>query len=130
MNIGNLIRAKRKAKGKTLVEIGDALRISDKTVWELEKQNRGTMAGLQRICDFLGLEWVGLASGRTLGARIWAERLKRGWTQEIVANKAGISRPGVIPLGWRYHPGIPGRHYRVLDGRHPRNPQHGICNPI
>jgi hypothetical protein len=37
---------------------------------------------------------------------------------------------GIIPLGWRYHPGIPGRHYPVLDGRHPRNPQHGICNPI
>jgi transcriptional regulator with XRE-family HTH domain len=95
MNVGDLIRAERKAKGKTLVEIGDALGISPNTVWELEKQNRGTMVGLQRICDFLGLEWVGLASGRTLGARIWAERLKSGWTQEIVANKAGISRPAV-----------------------------------
>ncbi len=33
MNIGNLIRVERKAKGETLVEIGDALGISDKSEW-------------------------------------------------------------------------------------------------
>jgi transcriptional regulator with XRE-family HTH domain len=95
MNVGDLIRGSRTSQGKTLRDIARALAISPNTVWELEKQNRGTMAGLQRICDFLGLEWVGLPPGRTLGARIWAERLKRGWTQEIVAKKAGISRPAV-----------------------------------
>jgi transcriptional regulator with XRE-family HTH domain len=96
MNIGNLIRVERKAKGKTLVEIGNALGISDKTVWELEKQNRGTMAGLERVCQYLGVEWVGLPPGHTLGTRIFAERVKRGWTQEILAKKAGISRPTIL----------------------------------
>ena len=83
MDIGNLIRAERKAKGKTLAEVGDALGINDKTVWELEKQNRGMMAGLERVCGVLGVEWVGLPRGQTLGTRIYAERLKRGWTQEF-----------------------------------------------
>ncbi len=95
LDMGSLLRAERKAKGKTLIEIADALAISPNTVWQLEKQNRGTMAGLQRICDFLGLEWAGLPAGRSLGARILSARLKRSWTQEIVANKAGISRPAV-----------------------------------
>jgi transcriptional regulator with XRE-family HTH domain len=95
MNVGDLIRAQRKAKGKTLAEIADTLAISPNTLWELEKQNRGSMATLERICEFLGLEWVGLPVGRSLGARILSARLKRGWTQEIVANKAGISRPAV-----------------------------------
>jgi transcriptional regulator with XRE-family HTH domain len=83
MNVGDLIRAERKATGKTLVEIVDPLGISDKSVWELEKQNRGTMAGLERVCGVLGVEWVGLPRGQTLGTRIYAERLKRGWTQEF-----------------------------------------------
>ena len=66
LDMGSLLRAERKAKGKTLIEIADALAISPNTVWQLEKQNRGTMAGLQRICDFLGLEWAGLPAGRSL----------------------------------------------------------------
>jgi transcriptional regulator with XRE-family HTH domain len=99
MNVGDLIRAERKAKGKTLAEIGDALAISPNTVWELEKQNRGTMAGLERVCQFLEVEWIGLPPGNSLGSRILSARLKRGWTQEIVANKAGISRPAVARVG-------------------------------
>jgi transcriptional regulator with XRE-family HTH domain len=96
MNVGDLIRAERKAKGKTLAEIAEALAISPNTVWELERQNRGTMAGLDRVCQYLGVEWVGLVPGQTFGTRIRAERLKRGWTQEMLANKAGVSRPAVI----------------------------------
>jgi transcriptional regulator with XRE-family HTH domain len=95
MDIGSLIRGERKAKGKTMAETAEALSISPNSLWELEKQNRGTMSGLERVCQFLGIEWVGLPPGKSLGARIWAERLRRGWTQEIVANKAGISRPAV-----------------------------------
>ena len=101
MDIGGLIRAQRKAKGKTLSQVGDAIAITGKDVCKLEKQNRGSMANLDRICLFLGVEWVGLASGRTLGDRIWAERLKRGWTQEVMANKARISRPAVARVELR-----------------------------
>jgi transcriptional regulator with XRE-family HTH domain len=96
MDIGSLIRAERKSKGKTLREIADALAISPNTVWEMEKLNRGSMSGLERVCQFLGVEWIGLPLGSSLGNRIWAERLRRGWTQEIVARKAGVSRPAVI----------------------------------
>jgi transcriptional regulator with XRE-family HTH domain len=95
MDIGSLIRAERKSKGKTLREIADALAISPNRLWELEKRNHGTMSGLERVCQFLGVEWIGLPLGSSLGNRIWAERLRRGWTQEIVANKAGVSRPAV-----------------------------------
>jgi transcriptional regulator with XRE-family HTH domain len=96
MDIGSLIRAERKSKGKTLREITDALAISQNSLWNLEKRNHGTMSGLERVCQFLGVEWIGLPLGSSLGNRIWAERLRRGWTQELVANKAGISRPAVI----------------------------------
>jgi transcriptional regulator with XRE-family HTH domain len=96
LNVGSLLRAERKSKGKSLREVADALAISPNTVWELEKLNRGSMVGLERISQFLGLEWVGLAPGQTFGTRIRAERLKRGWTQEGLANKAGISRPAMI----------------------------------
>jgi transcriptional regulator with XRE-family HTH domain len=95
MDIGSLIRGERKAKGKTMAETAEALSISPNSLWELEKQNRGTMSGLERLSQFLGVEWIGLPPGKSLGARIRAERLRRGWSQEIVANKAGISRPAV-----------------------------------
>jgi len=96
VNIGDLIRVERKAKGKTLAEIADALTISPNTIWELEKQNRGSMATLERVCQCLGVEWIGLPPGSSLGNRIYAERVRRGWTQETLANKAGVSRPTVI----------------------------------
>jgi transcriptional regulator with XRE-family HTH domain len=96
MDIGNLIRTQRKAEGKTLSEVGDAIAITAKDVCKLEKQNRGSMANLERICQFLGVEWVGLPPGSSLGARVRTARVRRGWTQEIVAKKAGISRPAVI----------------------------------
>jgi transcriptional regulator with XRE-family HTH domain len=94
--IGSLLRAERKAKGKTLTEIADALAVSLNTVWQLEKLNRGSMAGLERISQFLGLEWIGLPPGSSLGARVRTARVRRGWTQEGLANKAGVSRPAVI----------------------------------
>jgi transcriptional regulator with XRE-family HTH domain len=56
------------------------------------------MVGLERICQFLGVEWIGLPSGSSLGNRIWAERLRRGWTQEDMANKAGVSRRAVARI--------------------------------
>jgi transcriptional regulator with XRE-family HTH domain len=96
MDIGGLIRVQRRGKGQTLSVVGDAIAATGKDVCKLEKQNRGSMANLERICLFLGVEWVGLPPGSSLGARIRAERLKRGWTQETLANKAGISRPAVI----------------------------------
>jgi hypothetical protein len=48
---GSLILAERKAKGKTLAEIGDALGISDKTVGEV--RNR-PCSGTDSHQDFLG----------------------------------------------------------------------------
>jgi len=92
MNIGSLIRAEREAKGKTLSDIATVLAISLSTVWELEKQNRGTMAVLERVREVLGLEWIGIAKGLTLGARTRAERLRRNWTKESVSKKAGVSQ--------------------------------------
>jgi transcriptional regulator with XRE-family HTH domain len=53
MDIGNLIRVQRKAKGKTLSEVGDAIAIAGKDVCKLEKRNRGSMASLERLCQFL-----------------------------------------------------------------------------
>ncbi len=95
MDIGKLIRAWRKANGKTLSEVGDAIAMTGKDVCKLEKQNRGSMANLERVCRFLGVEWIGLPPGSSLGTRIRTARVRRGWTQEVVANKAGISRPAL-----------------------------------
>jgi transcriptional regulator with XRE-family HTH domain len=78
MDIGSLIRAERKAKGKPVAEIADALAISPNTIWELEKLSRGTMASLQRLCHFLGVEWIGLPPGSSLGARVRTARVRRG----------------------------------------------------
>ena len=96
MNIGTLIHAERKSKGKTLREIAEALTIRVNTVWEMEKLNRGSMTSLERISQFLGVEWIGLPPGNSLGARVRTARIRRGWTQETLAKKAGISRPAMI----------------------------------
>src|SRR3974390_1591865 len=103
MDLGSLLRAHRKSKGKTLSETGDALAIDANAVWELE-QNRGTMAGLEKVCGTLGLEWAGLAPGPTLGARVREERLRKGWSQETLSEKAGVSRPAIARVeGDRAH---------------------------
>ena len=36
------------------------------------------MASLQRLCHFLGVEWIGLPSGSSLGARVRTARVRRG----------------------------------------------------
>ena len=56
------------------------------------------MASLQRLCRFLGVEWIVLPPGSSLGARVRTVRVRRGWTQEFVANKAGISRPALARI--------------------------------
>jgi len=94
-SIGSVVRAERKAKGKTLSEIATALGIGLNKVWKLEKLNRGSMRELERICQFLGLEWVGLAPGGSLGSRIRAERLKQGWTRDALSKRTGVSRPAL-----------------------------------
>jgi transcriptional regulator with XRE-family HTH domain len=50
MNVGNMIRVERKAKAKTLCDIADALAISPNTIWQLERLNRTSMVGLERVC--------------------------------------------------------------------------------
>lgn len=42
------------------------------------------------------VEWIGLPPGSSLGARVRTARVRRGWTQETLAKKAGVSRPAVI----------------------------------
>ena len=66
-------------------------------VFELEA-GRGGMRLLSRAADALAIEWTDLPRGGSLGLRCRAARIKRGWTQKIVSERAEVSIPAVIRL--------------------------------
>ena len=53
------------------------------------------MAVLKRVAEILDVEWVHIPAGRTLGGRLKAARQQRGWSQVLLAEKAGVSIPAI-----------------------------------
>jgi len=59
--IGELLKAKRKESGKTLVEVANYMRVTSKTVWRWEKEERTPQIGqLLELANFFGCSIVEL----------------------------------------------------------------------
>ncbi len=91
MDFGRFVRQARKAKGLTLLDLANAVGSSPNNVWELETRNSGSMDLLARVSARLGLEWTGIARGKSLGTRIKNRRLRLGWSATKLAEKSGVS---------------------------------------
>jgi hypothetical protein len=62
------------------------------SVWRLENNGNGTVEVLTRLSVVLDLRFTGMPRGRSFGDPIKALRTRRGWSQERLAERAGVSR--------------------------------------
>lgn len=97
MDLGEMVRAARKAVGMTQADAAKKAGVSARALWTLEKGG-GHMSTLAAIADAIDFRIAGLPVGKSLGARIFAARTKRKWSKEMLARKAGISIPTVTAI--------------------------------
>jgi phage N-6-adenine-methyltransferase len=88
------IRLARTSSGLSQTEVASRAGCSLHAVWEIERGN-GTVQLLDRVMTALGMRIAGLPRGSSLGERIRKLRLRRGWSQEKLASRAGVSAMAV-----------------------------------
>ena len=89
MTLGSFFKIARKAKGKTLKDIAEAIGASTNQIWKLEQGNAG-MALFDKACDAISLDWTRLPDAPSLGLRLRALRRAKGYTQEALAASCGL----------------------------------------
>ncbi|RSU67284.1 helix-turn-helix domain-containing protein [Sphingomonas sp. S-NIH.Pt3_0716] len=94
MDLGGMVRAARKAVGLTQAEAAKRAGVSPRALWSVE-QGGGHMATLDAIAAVVEFRIAGLPAGRTIGDRVRAARIKRKWSDAMLAERAGISIPTV-----------------------------------
>ena len=98
MDFAAAIREARTSSGLTQSDLAARAGVSSHAVWELENKGNGTVAVLSAVCAALDLRFAGLPRGRSFGDQVRTLRTRRGWSQERLAQRAGISIPAIIRL--------------------------------
>lgn len=94
LDLGEALRAARKAIGLTQAEAGSRGGVSRQIINGLEA-GRGSVRNFTVVADAIELRIAGLPSGKTIGERIKLARIRRGWTQATLANRAELSIPSI-----------------------------------
>ncbi|MDF0540756.1 DNA N-6-adenine-methyltransferase [Sphingobium sp. H39-3-25] len=97
MNLGDMVRTARKAVGLTQSEAAERAGVSARSLWSLEK-NGGHMDTLAKVSAVIEFRIAGLPARGTLGERLRAARVKRGWSQAKLAEKVGLSIPTISSI--------------------------------
>jgi phage N-6-adenine-methyltransferase len=98
MDIATIIRDARTSSGLTQAELAQRAGCTANGVWEMEARAAGTMKLLATISTALDLRFAGLPKGRSFGEQIRTLRLRRGWSQEMLAQRSGLSAPAISRL--------------------------------
>src|SRR3712207_1469234 len=98
MDFATIIREARTSSGLTQAGLAQRAGISSRAVWEIENQGSGTVTTLSALADGLDLRFSGLPRGKSLGDQIKTMRLRRGWSQQKLASRVGVSVPAIIRL--------------------------------
>jgi transcriptional regulator with XRE-family HTH domain len=85
-----MLKAARRSIGLTQAEAAKRAGVSVRTVGTLETGN-GSIAAFEDVAGAVEFRLAGLPKGRTTGARVKNARLKRGWTQADLAERAGLA---------------------------------------
>ena len=94
MDIGEAVRAARKASGLTQHDLASAAGVSRHAILSLEK-GAGRMATLNRVSPHILFRITGLASGDDPHEQVRQARKQRGLTQSELARRAGVSIPTI-----------------------------------
>lgn len=97
MDFASIIREERTSKGLTQGELAKRANCSLHAVWEAERGN-GSVAVLSALVASLDIRFAAVAKGETWGERVRALRNKRGWSQEKLAARAGVSTMAINRL--------------------------------
>ena len=96
MAISAELKKSRLSQGKTLEDVAYACESHTKNIWLIENGKAGSLTLFDKVVRYLDIDFNGLPSPEeTFGARLKAARIKRGWTQAQVADKARVSVPVV-----------------------------------
>jgi transcriptional regulator with XRE-family HTH domain len=98
MDFGRLVLETRRSKGISQRELAKSAGISAAAVLKLEQHGAGTTDILDRILSALEVRFAGLPRSIGLRTRVKVLRTKRGWSQETLCERAGISVPALIRL--------------------------------
>ena len=98
-DLGDELRARRKAAGLTQPELSLKAGLAERTVRALE-QGSGTLESWEAALNALGLVLSGrnLPGGETTGKRLATLRRRRGLSQEALARSVGVTKPTIGAL--------------------------------
>src|SRR4051794_38053719 len=98
-DLGDELRARRKAAGLTQPELSLKAGVAERTVRALE-QGSGTLESWEAALNALGLVLSGrnLPGGETTGKRLATLRRRRGLSQEALARSVGVTKPTIGAL--------------------------------
>ncbi|KQN25297.1 hypothetical protein ASE86_03370 [Sphingomonas sp. Leaf33] len=96
MLVAALIEA-RKSSGVSQSALAARIGVPLQKIKRLER-GVGLVETLVAVMTATNFRLTGLGSGDTLGAKLRASRLRRGWTVEKAASRAGISRTTLASL--------------------------------
>src|SRR4051812_425486 len=98
MDFGAIIREARTSSGLSQAELGNRTGVSVGAIYELEVRGNGTVALLTKLCTGLDIRLTGLPRRPGFPQQVRALRTRRGWSQEKLAAKAGVSAPAIMRL--------------------------------
>lgn len=98
LDFGTAIKEARKSKGLTRAVVAKQARIAPSSLVTMELQDAGTVAQMQKVLEVLEIRWSGLPRGKPFGAAVRALRERKGWSQEKLCERAGVSVPALIRL--------------------------------
>ena len=98
IDVANTIRSARTSLGLTKPTLAERAGVSVHAVWEVENRNNGTVALLSALCTALDVRFAGLPRGRGFGEQARKLRVRRGWSQDRLAERAGVSAPVIARL--------------------------------
>ncbi|WP_414472778.1 DNA N-6-adenine-methyltransferase [Microvirga sp. M2] len=98
MDFAAAIRDARTSSGLTQSELAQKAGVSLHAVWEIESRGNGSVALLTSVCAALDLRFAGLPRGTTFAEQVRILRTRRGWSQERLAGRAGVSIPAIVRL--------------------------------
>ena len=98
MDFSAIIREARTTSGLSQSDLATKAGVGIATIWRIEKEGDGTIDVLAGICRALDLRFTGLPRAGSFGDQVRALRTRRGWSQERLAERIGVSVGSITRL--------------------------------